>query len=133
MTISDLRNMKDWGASTFFYNLVKEKGSGVYVEDWVHRWQEGFHLMEILNLLNHNNDAKVMIVMFEYTKNEKENVNNWKIDIPGGKRYLGETSLDCAIRETEEETSVNLSKKWYTKTNIYTDVNCYFLFNPSVK
>ena len=36
----------------------------------------------------------------------------WKVDIPGGKRYLGETSLQCAIRETEEETSLVIDEKW---------------------
>ena len=35
---------------------------------------------------------------------------NIDFDIPGGKRRLGESSFDCAIRETEEETSLVLTR-----------------------
>jgi hypothetical protein len=34
------------------------------------------------------------------------------IDIPGGKRHLGESSLECALRETLEETSLSIERSW---------------------
>eukprot|EP00557_Chaetoceros_sp_GSL56_P008295 CAMPEP_0176503722 /NCGR_PEP_ID=MMETSP0200_2-20121128/15527_1 /TAXON_ID=947934 /ORGANISM="Chaetoceros sp., Strain GSL56" /LENGTH=224 /DNA_ID=CAMNT_0017903057 /DNA_START=705 /DNA_END=1379 /DNA_ORIENTATION=- len=34
------------------------------------------------------------------------------IDIPGGKRHLGESSLECALRETLEETLLEIEKSW---------------------
>jgi ADP-ribose pyrophosphatase YjhB (NUDIX family) len=71
------------------------------------------------------------MIMFVYEKVKGKNINYWTLDIPGGKRYLGETALKCAIHETEEETSVILSEKWCT-TNHCTDVNCYFIFDPNV-
>lgn len=35
--------------------------------------------------------------------------NKFEIDVPGGKRELGESSLECAIRETWEEVGIDLS------------------------
>jgi hypothetical protein len=40
--------------------------------------------------------------------NNNQNHRVIKLDLPGGKRYLGETSLECAIRETREETSLRI-------------------------
>jgi 8-oxo-dGTP pyrophosphatase MutT (NUDIX family) len=37
-----------------------------------------------------------------------------ELDLPGGKRHLGETSLEGAIRETEEETSLVWDASWVT-------------------
>ncbi len=37
-------------------------------------------------------------------------VKGSKIDFPGGKRELGETTEECVVRETFEETSLNLSE-----------------------
>jgi NTP pyrophosphohydrolases including oxidative damage repair enzymes len=34
------------------------------------------------------------------------------LDIPGGKRHLGESSLECALRETLEETSLVIETSW---------------------
>jgi len=37
---------------------------------------------------------------------------HWSLDLPGGKRHLGENTLEAAIRETEEETSLVWDKNW---------------------
>jgi hypothetical protein len=133
MTFAELRNVEHWHP-TFFNNLVKEKD--FYVKDWAHNWKEGPHLLEMMDLLWKNdrrlvNSTHCVMIMFAYEQVKGENINYWTLDIPGGKRYLGETALKCAIRETEEETSVNILKKWCI-ANHCTDVNCYYVFNPNV-
>ena len=51
-------------------------------------------------------------------------------DFPGGKRKLGENTIDCAIRETEEETSLLLTKKnLQVKKRLLNEVNCFFLID----
>ncbi|KAL7496558.1 hypothetical protein ACHAWT_005080 [Skeletonema menzelii] len=34
------------------------------------------------------------------------------LDLPGGKRHLGESTLESLVREVEEETSLELDKQW---------------------
>ena len=34
------------------------------------------------------------------------------LDLPGGKRHLGESTLESLVREVEEETSLKLDKQW---------------------
>ena len=41
----------------------------------------------------------------------RDGPNKWALDLPGGKRHLGESALECAIRETEEECSLLLSRE----------------------
>jgi len=53
----------------------------------------------------------------------------WNLDLPGGKRHLGETSLQCAIRETEEETSLVIHETW-TKYALKELTNTYYIMNP---
>lgn len=36
----------------------------------------------------------------------------FKIDLTGGKRHLGESTLECAVRETAEECSLKIDKDW---------------------
>ena len=47
------------------------------------------------------NDAGDILVL-------KDRKDQW--NLPGGKQEPGETALDCAIREVEEETALNISK-----------------------
>jgi hypothetical protein len=53
----------------------------------------------------------------------------WNLDLPGGKRHLGETSLQCAIRETEEETSLIVDESW-TKGKLEEMNNTYYIMHP---
>jgi hypothetical protein len=42
----------------------------------------------------------------------KERDPCWTIDLPGGKRHLAETTFQCAVRETEEEISLQIDETW---------------------
>ena len=105
------------------------------MNDWAHTWKDGPHLKEMMDLISKHNhwnscERKYVMIMFEYKKGEEENINYWTLDIPGGKRYLGETPMQCAIHETEEETSVELSEKLNTFTYC-SGVNMYYIFDPN--
>jgi len=133
MPYAELRRIKYW-PHLFFNGLVKDK-QDVYVNDWAHTWKDGPHLKEMMDLISKHNhwnscERKYVMIMFEYKKGEKEKINYWTLDIPGGKRYLGETPMQCAIRETEEETSVELSEKLKTFTYC-SGVNMYYIFDPN--
>ena len=57
-----------------------------------------------------------------------------ELDLPGGKRHLGETALEGAIRETEEEASLAWDDLW-VKTVLQAKKfaergNRYFILNP---
>ena len=67
----------------------------------------GHHLTSILRMLGKDHDDKyVMILGYQ-----KESMK-LELDLPGGKRHLGETTLDGAVRETEEECSLRLDIEW---------------------
>jgi len=38
---------------------------------------------------------------------------NFELDLPGGKRHLGESTLEGAIREVEEECSLQIDNEWF--------------------
>lgn len=48
----------------------------------------------------------IMIIGYE------DNAVAWELDLPGGKRHLGETTIEGAIREVEEECSLILDRDW---------------------
>ena len=53
-------------------------------------------------------------------------------DLPGGKRKLGESTVDCAIRETKEETSLNLTKENLKVNKRYlNEVNCFYFIDAN--
>jgi hypothetical protein len=59
---------------------------------------------------------------------------HWTLDLPGGKRHLGETAIKAAMRETQEETSLAWDPHWIQgqlkgkgKSQL---VNLYFLLKP---
>jgi hypothetical protein len=94
----------------------------------------GHHLTSILSLCHNNNnhynnnnnnnnkqyqrynDYYIMITITQEQKQQHQNNHHdrmvWEIDIPGGKRHLGESSWDCAKRETEEEVSLCIDDTW---------------------
>jgi len=45
-------------------------------------------------------------------RNEPKNLRVWTLDLPGGKRHLGESSLQGAIRETYEEMTLVVDEEW---------------------
>ncbi|EJK77694.1 hypothetical protein THAOC_00457 [Thalassiosira oceanica] len=77
--------------------------------DDVHNLQVklGHHLTSILRMIGKDHDDKyVMILGYQKYPMKLE------LDIPGGKRHLGETTLDGAVRETEEECSLRIDTEW---------------------
>lgn len=67
-----------------------------------------------------------MVTIFEKRVN---NQKTWKVDIPGGKRKLGETPHECVLRETEEETSIIIGEQVEPYFQIIDGCNKYYLFN----
>ena len=60
--------------------------------------------------------------------------DSWLLDLPGGKRHLGESTLDCAVRETEEECSVTIDREWISGDHARKlhdgECNNFFLVEP---
>jgi NUDIX domain len=57
-----------------------------------------------------------------------EGGKKWAINIPGGKRHLGETTWECAEREMFEETSLPICSRWVReeRRNNQDMVNMYY-------
>jgi hypothetical protein len=70
----------------------------------------GHHLKTMLNMNITKGKDNFMFTMI--TKTIKKERCVFEIDLPGGKRHLGETSFECAVRETEEETSLLIDETW---------------------
>ena len=55
----------------------------------------------------------------------------WSLNVYGGKRHLGETTLEAAIRETEEEISLKWDKSWVDERWVHKAGNAYYyLLSP---
>jgi hypothetical protein len=83
----------------------------------------GHHLKSILkilgrqqgpkNITNDSGDKYIFTMIREINKSNLDNKETvLDIDLPGGKRHLGETSFECAVRETMEETSLRIDTSW---------------------
>lgn len=58
-----------------------------------------------------------------------------KIDVPGGKRNIGESSFECLVRESFEEVSLNISESWLCERSPrrghgMDSCNTYYLARP---
>jgi hypothetical protein len=56
-------------------------------------------------------DASSYWLVLGYNDTETSHPH-WSLDLPGGKRHLGESTMEAAIRETEEETSLVWGADW---------------------
>jgi hypothetical protein len=59
----------------------------------------------------------------------------FELNIPGGKRHLGETCLQAAIRETQEETSLIWDERWIVQEyqnhhHPFEKINRYYMLHP---
>ena len=63
----------------------------------------GHHLSEALDIMKMHKMGNRFAMITVNVKGDEV-----QIDLPGGKRHMGENTKDCAIRETEEETSLDL-------------------------
>lgn len=69
------------------------------------------------------------------TKDDEPGIVKLELNIPGGKRNLGETCLQAAIRETKEETSLLWDERWITGEkqnyrNPAEKMNRYYILHP---
>ena len=68
----------------------------------------GHHLQALLyNVSKERHHEYVVVLGYNDSTTEIE------LDLPGGKRHLGETSVEGAIRETEEEISFKIDAEWF--------------------
>ena len=86
----------------------------------------GHHLVSVLTLTRPSDDFWFVMGYDDH--------NALELDLPGGKRHLGETSMEGAIRETEEETSLVWDRSWViTALQSHTRSdggNRYFVLHP---
>ena len=67
------------------------------------------------------------------SSSKNKNQSSWALDLPGGKRHLGEQSFEGAIRETEEESSLKIDERWLSERSPRYDgvkSNAYFFLRP---
>lgn len=80
----------------------------------------GHHLSSLL-LLSKFSDSDTtthwLTLVYDDRENGEKKEPCWTIDLPGGKRHLGETTFQGAVRETEEETSLQIDEKWKLEEN----------------
>ena len=73
-----------------------------------------------------------LVIVFDNTNQTQH--PHWSLDLPGGKRHLGESSLEAAIRETEEETSLIWDAQWIREERRgrrpSDSVNRYYMLSP---
>ena len=97
----------------------------------VDKYKIGHHLMSVLASTSKSlifQQDYCFLMIFDDSK-------CFTLDFPGGKRHLGEKAYDCAIRETEEETSLYICHSWLDSkltNDEYKegDVDKFFLFRP---
>ena len=84
----------------------------------------GHHLKSVLNLTYKNSkyDDTFWFVKICNTS------DRFTIDLPGGKRHLGEDAYECAVRETQEETSLLIEKSWLD-SDLTKEINCEGSYN----
>ena len=126
---------QSYEANEFILKQLKEQGIPAAIDQTV---KMGHHLKELLDITKHDDpDSKNsfwFIIVYDDTHDPKELC--WTLDIPGGKRHLGESKFDCVVRETSEETSLTLDASWLAEKKprrsrkTSSAGNCYFIFIP---
>ena len=120
--VCDLRNERS------YWDEINSKGYSIRTSRRHHYIFKGHHLRTMLTLSLEKKlnilDSHFILTMFSLRDNK------WTLDLPGGKRHLGEDTFDCMIRETEEETSVKI-EKWWIKHDVSFESNCYFVIEPN--
>jgi pyrimidine deaminase RibD-like protein/ADP-ribose pyrophosphatase YjhB (NUDIX family)/RNA-binding protein YhbY len=102
------------------------------------RVKVGYHLRSFLGIssdLDFVSDETYWLVLV-YRGTHSNNRRCWIIDMPGGKKELDETTFECAIRETEEEMSLQIDETWKLEENprqtrIFNGNSYFFLAPPA--
>jgi hypothetical protein len=96
----------------------------------------GHHLRSLL-LMSKSSDSDTdtthwLTLVYDDRENGEKKEPCWTIDLPGGKRHLGETTFQGAVRETEEELSLQIDEKWKLEENPRSsdETNAYYFLTP---
>jgi len=116
VSISALKNRVK-NSHLLMEELQKQGVEGLSVHT---KFKLGHHLKVILESLEHK---YIFVMVFD----DKTSIS---LDLPGGKRQLGEESWDCAVRETEEETSLKIDKNWLVGTPRIDECNLFYMAQP---
>mmetsp|Transcript_32569 Transcript_32569/g.65950 ORF Transcript_32569/g.65950 Transcript_32569/m.65950 type:complete len:434 (+) Transcript_32569:152-1453(+) len=91
----------------------------------------GHHLASLLHITKKDPDADstLWLVMMQWSGKK------WNIDLPGGKRHLGESSFEGAVRECEEECSLTIDASWVhgeprRSIRKADEANLYYMLRP---
>jgi 8-oxo-dGTP pyrophosphatase MutT (NUDIX family) len=94
---------------TFLKDQLEMEGVDI---DGVERIVLGHHIKSLLKTLK-KKDSFFLAIIFRDQSEDRKGSSSIEIDLPGGKRHLGESSFECAIRETLEETSLLVDDTWH--------------------
>ena len=91
----------------------------------------GHHLESLLHITRNDTDADSALWLVMIQRSGRK----WNIDLPGGKRHLGETSFEGATRECEEECSLTIDSTWVygeprRSTRKADEGNLYYMLRP---
>jgi hypothetical protein len=95
----------------------------------------GHHLKSLLLMSKSSDSDTTHWLTLVYDDREKKE-HCWTIDLPGGKRHLGETTFQGAVRETEEEMSLQIDETWKLEENPRRnrhrsdECNAYYFLTP---
>ena len=119
------------------------QNQGVPVEPETQSIAIQHHLSSLLFLTRDQSKKSYQWLVIVFDDTHKINNPCWSLDLAGGKRHLGETAQEAAIRETEEETSLVWNERWIEDVrphessggtrrnkNSSEDCNRYFLLTP---
>jgi len=131
--LSEVQESKD-----AIFELMKTQNIPITTESISKEIVLQHHLTSLLGLLNlerQDTTDKYWLVMVYDDTNTKKEKPCWTFNLPGGKRHLGETTIDGAIRETYEELSLVWDRKWiYDRRrhlhNVSERCNSYLLLTP---
>ena len=121
--VQNLRSGVRRSNKSLFEDIVNEKKTSHREKNQGDTFEFGHHLSAIRDAKLQNN----VYVMIMFTYDEKSKC--WNLDLPGGKRHLGEKTKECVRRETEEESSAVIQNSWF-KSEFASQNNCYFLLEP---
>ena len=136
--IRSLANLQKQPKSTEYKQAILsqlQEGGAPMAPNAAAKVKMGHHLVTLLRILegrkkkkDQNNKSHWMVLGY------KTGPETWELDLPGGKRHLGESTSDCAIRETEEECSVAIDPKWISgdQVNALHDGECnvFYMIEP---
>ncbi len=125
---SKTRGQKGQAVDAILDHLSSQDIEPTNLEEFTGTITLGHHLSSVLTQKGRSKEVEYWFVMGYDDRKSLE------LDLPGGKRHLGETSLEGAMRETEEETSLIWDASWvkgFLQSKKPSEVlNRYFVLHP---